>query len=77
MNISDLDPIIIESLNENGKLVAANYKILKQAGIENPKALIPYKPELFLSSRKLVIKMLKKINIEKVNEDPSSILEMF
>ena len=56
--------------------VAVNYEYLKSIGITNPELLITVVPDLFLCSREDLKNSIKNIDINEVNENPISILDM-
>ena len=74
----------IELLDDNVKqlfkisesLVAINIKYLESIGIKDPVSLISIYPELFISSNEIVKKKCESFDIEMINEDPTSILDM-
>jgi len=67
---------VLNIIKNNPDLVAKNSQYLKSIGILYPESLIHLKPELFILSNNLVRDMMKTVDINKVNEDPYSILEM-
>ena len=76
MQFDKIPENVLDVIKDNTDLVAKNAQYLKSIGIKNPDLLIHIKPELFILATDLVKEKAKVINIELVNEDPYSILDM-
>ena len=75
--INELDPYMKKKFEENIDLVVDNYRYMISIGITDPSTLMPYAPHIFLISTKYLAKDLKNGNIDLINEDPSSIFDIF
>ena len=76
MEVEQIPENVLNIIKNNPDLIAKNMHYLKTIGIKNPESLVHIKPELFILSNKLVKQRCNNINVELVNENPYTLLDM-
>ena len=76
MNFEQIPENILHAISQDTDIVAENAAYLKSIGINKPEALISLKPELFILTNDEVKEMVKDLDIDKINKNPYSIIDM-